>query len=419
MIDKNWIRDLIDKSKTATQKEDRENDNPLESTLIEKVIDKCIDLQKENPSYPLGRLLAAGYDLVVSADYYASTGHKGWFYCPPPEQHLYFHFTNCCPKHALRNIFHFHTSSKPGSGNIGKTTSRLLRHFLNVMLVRRGRTEHILKGTEPVDIVVLNEKTRHVFFGEIKASPLLTIPLSMDAQAMVANDGEPIFEHESNLTVTEIYGRQIQLFIPKLDVNTWGERLFAFGIRKNAADKYWGYRSMIDLLEDPEFLPVYYAFWDKAFTAYHPKHTDAVFWLTNGCGVPNPRPEEWPKSKSGEGNGYESISDSKTSVGMDRTDDIKKGIYQVLKLGSEGKPVSSDWSFKVGIVSNIHPARHFDEYLRSLRNLIWALDETGKAEKAGDLDPSHPLYNLFDGIIALTECHFRDTWIKQVFNLQS
>ena len=42
---------------------------------------------------------------------------------------------------------------------------------------------------------------------------------------------------------------------------------------------------------------------------------------------------------------------------MDRTDDIKKGIYQVLKLGSEGKPQSTKWNYKVGIISNIHPVR--------------------------------------------------------------
>ena len=125
----------------------------------------------------------------------------------------------------------------------------------------------------------------------------------------------------------------------------------------------------------------------------------------------------WPKSKGGDGSGFESISDSKTSVGMDRTDDIKKGIYQVLKLGSKGKPVSSRWNFKVGIISNIHAARHFEEYLVSLKNLVWTYDTTGKAMKAGDLNREHPLYNLFDGIIALTECHFRDEWLKQVFGL--
>ncbi|HAN47991.1 MAG TPA: hypothetical protein DCQ20_03790 [Nitrospira sp.] len=412
MIDNDWINDLIAKSKAATHKEAREHQNPLEAILISKLIESSVTLHQLRGDIPLGRLLAATFDLVVSADYYSSVGHKSWFFCPGPAPRLYFHFTNCCPRHVLSNIFHFHASSKPESGSIGKSTSRLLRSFINTLLVKRGRVERVLKGTEPVDVVVLNETTKHVLFGEIKASPLLTLPLSMDAEAM----GE---EHEASLTMTEIYGRPMRLFVPEKQGETWGEKLFAFGSRASADDKHWGYRSMIAILDDQTFLPAYYAFWDASLAAYHPKHTASVYWLTNGCGAPSPRPEWWPKSKGGDGGGFESISDSKTSVGMDRTDDIKKGIYQVLKLGSEGKPVSSEWCFKVGIVSNIHAARHFEEYLKSLRNLVWTHDASGQATKAGDLDPDHPLYNLFDGVLALTECHFRDAWLKQVFDLDA
>lgn len=393
-------------------KETREHENPLEIVLISKIIEKSMDLRMSNQDIPLGRLLAAGFDLIVSADYYASTGHKGWFYCPSPCPRLYFHFTNCCPRHALENVFYFHASSKPESGSIGKSTSRLLRSFLNALLVKRGRNEMVLKGTEPVDVVVINETTKHVLFGEIKASPLLTLPLVMDAQDMGS-------DHEPSLTMTEVFGRPMKLFIPEKRESAWDERLFDFGVRGSANDKHWGYRSMISLLDNSDFLPTYYKFWDAALAAYNPKQPEDIYWLTNACGAPKPRPDWWPKSKGGEGTGFESISDSKTSVGMDRTDDIKKSIYQVLKLGSEGKPVSSEWEFKIGIVSNIHAARHFEEYLESLRNLVWTHDSSGLATKAGDMDPSHPLYNLFDGIVALTECHFRDAWLKQVFDMDS
>lgn len=62
-----------------------------------------------------------------------------------------------------------------------------------------------------------------------------------------------------------------------------------------------------------------------------------TYWFTNSCGQPIPRPDTWPHRA---GTGYESVSDSKTSVGIDRTDDIKKGTYQILKLGAEGNPSS-------------------------------------------------------------------------------
>lgn len=418
MIDNNWIEELLAKSKINTRKEDKAHNNPLEFELISILIEKSYELHAKNPELPLGKILASSFDLVVAADYYSTIGHKGWFYCSSPTPNLYYHFTNCCPRHALNNIFHFHASSKPESGSIGKSTSRLLRNFLNGLLRKRARPEIILKGAEPVDVVIVNETTHNILFGEIKASPLLTIPLVMDSEQLIDDNGNEINTHEGTLIINSIFNQHLSLFVPKRVGDTWQEEKYAFGIRKEAADKYWGYSSMISLIDrDSMFLEFYYDFWSEALNKYHPKLTDSVFWLTNGCGAPKPKPTWWPNSKGGDGDGHESISDSKTSVGMDRTDDIKKGIYQVLKLGSEGKPVSSKWNFKVGIVSNIHAARHFDEYLESLKNLIWTHDATGKAKKAGDLEADHPLYNLFDGIIALTECHFRDEWLKEVFEV--
>jgi hypothetical protein len=110
-----------------------------------------------------------------------------------------------------------------------------------------------------------------------------------------------------------------------------------------------------------------------------------------------------------------SVSDSKTSVGMDRTDDLKKATYQVLKIGAEGKPAQA-YSFKVGVVSNIDAIRHFDEYLGSLKDIIWTQDKTGRMTKAGDLPPDTDLFNLFDGIVSLTDTAARDDWVSAVFD---
>jgi hypothetical protein len=421
MIDSNWIEDLLNKSKENTIKENKQNTNPLENELIKKIINDCYSLHQQDTTKPLGRLLASAFDLLVSADYYSSVAHKGWFYCGVPTPNLYFHYTNCCPRHALENIFHFHQSSKPESGSIGKSTSRLLRNFLSELLVKNNKSEFILKGSEPVDIVIVNEKTHHILFGEIKASPLVTIPLILDSEEIKSEDADVSTEHFSGetITVSKIFNQQFYLFLPIKKGSIWTDSKVKFGKKEDATDKFWGYRSMINLLNvNADFLSQYFEFWNEALNKYHPRMTENVFWLTNGCGAPNPRPDTWPRAKNGLGEGYESISDSKTSVGMDRTDDIKKGIYQVLKLGSEGKSVTSKWKFKVGIVSNIHAARHFDEYLDSLINLIWTHDKTGKAVVAGDLDKEHPMFNLFDAIISLSQSHFRDEWLKETFEFK-
>ena len=99
---------------------------------------------------------------------------------------------------------------------------------------------------------------------------------------------------------------------------------------------------------------------------------------------------------------------------MDRTDDIKKAIYQVLKLGAEYKPEND--RIKTAIISNIHAVRHYDEYLQTVRDVIWAVDRFSSGTKAGALDPETPVYNLFDGILSFTRSDIRDEWIKEIFS---
>ena len=171
---------------------------------------------------------------------------------------------------------------------------------------------------------------------------------------------------------------------------------------------------MVNLIEStPSFLKTYFEFWQSAIESYGQRDQSEIFWLTNACGQPSPRPDDWPRRAGA--SGYESISDSKTSVGMDRTDDLKKATYQVLKIGAEGKPNSS-FIYKVGVVSNVHAVRHFDEYMGALKDIIWTRDESGNITKAKDLAPETELFNLFDGLVALTNTLARDEWVQNVFD---
>ncbi len=120
------------------------------------------------------------------------------------------------------------------------------------------------------------------------------------------------------------------------------------------------------------------------------------------------------------GSGYESISDGKSSVGMDRTDDIKKGLYQVLKIGAASKPKST-YTVKTALIFNIHAVRHYTDYLQDLQDVVWALDTTKvkddefRAKTVRDLPEETPIYNLFDGLISFTKNYPRDAWIKSTF----
>ena len=193
----------------------------------------------------------------------------------------------------------------------------------------------------------------------------------------------------------------------------WSERAYTIGSKSNRQDTSWAYKGFINLLtHDSEFFKNFVFTWRMAFESYVQRNQDTLYWLTNACGQPHPRPSDWPRRT---GPGYESISDGKTSVGMDRTDDLKKATYQVLKIGAEGRP-SMDYALKVGIVSNIHAARHFDDYLASLKDIVWARDETGQVKLAKHLSPDAEVYNLFDGIITLTQLFARDEWVRSTFD---
>jgi len=194
-------------------------------------------------------------------------------------------------------------------------------------------------------------------------------------------------------------------------------KLISLGSMNKIGGSSWAYNRIEQALDSDTLLfNEYLDFWLRAFKNYETNKSakDNVYWLTNACGQPNPRPSNWPQRRKG--TGYESVSDGKTSVGMDRTDDIKKGIYQVLKVGAESKPQPGRFTVKTALVSNIHAVRHYKEYLTSLEDIIWTIDESGKARKTGDLPPDTQVFNLFNGIISFTGSHIRDNWLEQIFH---
>jgi hypothetical protein len=404
----NWIENILSRCSTLEQS------NSYENQLIDLLLEKCYKKAEDNAT-ETGILLASAFDLLVSAEYYGMVAHSGWLYCPERNPRLFFHFTNCCPRDVISNRFFFNPSNKPTSGKIGTTTSRLLLLFIQKIFQRKHFSEIVLKGTEPVDAVIVNNENKQVLFAEIKASPLITLPISVETQRLTKDVNDEIVNTPHIPTINStLYRTPIDIFLPFMAKGKWNENYYSLGQRENEKDIYWAYKGLINLLKSNDnFIYQYFDFWQEALKAFQPKSNNNIFWLTNACGTPNPVPQGWQKRRIG--SGYESISDSKTSVGMDRTDDIKKGIYQVLKLGAEGKPMLSEWSYKVGIISNIHPARHFEEYLQSLQDIVWTNDESGRASFVKDLPLEQKVFNLFDGIIALTKTYSRDEWIDKLF----
>ena len=398
---------------------------PHEKMLAHKLIQEAFYFAK-TANYPSGTVLAAAFDLFVAAQYYRSVAHKGWYYCPVGSPTLFYPFTNICPRCMLASKFEYENANKPESGSIGQATSRLLSIFLNHLFEKSGKKFKVYRGSEPIDMLIYDEDNNIVLLAEIKAAPLTTpalaIPSEEITESIGGNDPTPVTKH-SSMNHSSLNSSDIFMFIPIIpNDNIYSYRLINLG-NANIQDRTWAYKGIQNALDqDHNFFKDYLVFWIEAFESYKANYrvarngeqfrTNNIFWFTNACGQPFPRPINWPRRT---GTGYESVSDGKTSAGMDRTDDIKKGIYQVLKIGAEIKPTQSHFKVKTALISNIHAVRHYDEYLHSLEDVVWTIDKTQKAKKVRDLPEDMNIYNLFDGIISFTQCHIRDEWIEENF----
>jgi hypothetical protein len=410
-----WVKEAIN---SATRIDVHFDEKNLASKLIQQAYNSA-----NKKEISIGIALAAAFDLFVAADYYKSIANRGWYYCPVGDPLLFYPYTNTCPRCILRGSFHFEEANKPGSGSIGQTTSRILGVFLLELFARAGKNLQVYKGVEPIDMIIFDESTKTVLLSEIKAAPLQTLALAVSSDSLteVQENGEISFITTHVATDnTSLSSSEIHMCLPIMRKGLISYKLVSLSsANRISSDSAWAYRRIEQALDkDTLLFDEFLEFWVEAFKTYKPGNSQRsnIYWLTNACGQPNPRPSDWPARRRG--TGYESVSDGKTSVGMDRTDDIKKGIYQVLKVGAESKPQQkrNHFTVKTALISNIHAARHYEEYLASLENIVWALDESGQARKAADLPPETEVYNLFDGIISFTKSHIRDKWLEQIFN---
>lgn len=396
---------------TATKITPGSSDVMLCDTLIEAAY-----IHAESTDTSVGIALAMAFDLCIMSEYYGLVANRGWLYCPTHPQMMLYPYVNTCPRCSLNGLFVFHRANKPQSGAIGRVSSRWLALFYERLLLRHGRHIQVFKGKEPIDLIIYEADTKTVLFAEIKAAPLATLPLVFESGELteLAEDGEPIGMGHTETDHTALRRTPISLFLPQPDGNGWSHKTYIYGTPIGTG---WSQSAMLNLVtSNRDFFKTFYTYWTRALDAYsEKKRGDNIYWFTNACGQPFPLPSHWPSRGRG-ASGYESVSDSKTSVGMDRTDDIKKGTYQVLKLGAELKPDVTHFHVKTGLLSNIHAIRHFDEYLEAVQDIIWTSEKDVRVRLGQDLEPDKPLYNLFDGIISFTKSIARDEWVANLFN---
>lgn len=93
---------------------------------------------------------------------------------------------------------------------------------------------------------------------------------------------------------------------------------------------------------------------------------------------------------------------------MDRTDDIKKGIYQALKIGTQAQ----EWAeVKTAIVSNLPAYRHGAEYVAPFQGMLWGSENDLQNIAGVQALPREKMRRVFDYLITLEDPVLRELMV--------
>jgi hypothetical protein len=142
--------------------------------------------------------------------------------------------------------------------------------------------------------------------------------------------------------------------------------------------------------------------WARMYVGYASRWREngQLRWFTCGCGLP--------------------VDDTKNAPGLDRTDDIKKGVYQMLKVAEKYGRGCRERRVRVALLSNMHPVAHYDEYLKGFEDALWTResDILGRTGQTVSVD-SDNLFPFYDMLFTLTQSWFRDERLKQAFSAET
>lgn len=333
------------------------------------------------------------FDIIMSAAYIDATSglEKNIEYCPSTTHNYNAHlgFINLCsPCFENNGEWIYQKAVKPQSGALGKLSSEIILRFIDKLFPKIYEIKAV--GGVAVADAILKHIDGTIILAEVKSAPLLTYPFLFKVQDAHVNGN-----HEK-LTITTSQLRECDsaLYLHNKSIIKLGK----------VGSHLWPFKPIVDFIISPEnrkAIDKSVETWELAKKSYIERDkNNNMYYLSNACGNP-PKVardrDSWPQRVT--------ISDGKTSAGMDRTDDIKKGIYQVLKIGSKIKHLPD---YKTALISNLPAYRHKADYVDPFINMLWGLEENIEdinGEKSVKLEN---LRRVFDFIITLEEPLLRD-----------
>jgi hypothetical protein len=372
----------------------------------------CRSSSKMEEHYTPDIALPALFDLVVSAKYAARmVSDGGWIYCSGKDLSegpvLYFPYLKTCPRCSVkRGIKPAAKANKPASAHIGDAASDATLLILSELINQIAPEVKLGKSTDrqgDVDVVIYDQEM--MALAEIKSSPLFVYPLEIPLTRPMTEvrDGESVSKRDHSPATADIDRAAIAFYAPHIDLRIpLGEH--------QGTD--WPYPALIEFVSDPPNVKNLVSAWKELQNIYanmrrgrggRRSDIDNRKWLICGCGS--------------------SVDDSKNAPGMDRTDDIKKGTYQVLKFGAYYKEKCPRRILRAVLVSNFLPLHGFDRYLSEMQDVLWTKEKYSVAPSADvALDnvisfQSDSVFNLYDALLCLTRSIYRDEHLWKISSL--
>lgn len=255
----------------------------------------------------------------------------------------------------------------------------------------------ISKQSHDVDALAWRDDLLVLF--EIKASPLVTYPLrvKMVAPFQEENDGVAVEVRQHKLIDVEYQMHEVSLYLANLD------KEIPLGLGANS--EQWPYPELEKHIDQVDGFLDYIEAWGEVFLGYSVPKTqrrgrDVVMgYLANGWG--------------------DEIDSNKTKAGLGRTDDIKKGTYQLLKFGAYYRDGSPQLEIRGSLVANLDPVFMFKDYMEKLIDARWAPARkfVSVPERPDHQQiPERDLFYIYDAVIAFNRPVTNDAVLADCFD---
>jgi hypothetical protein len=356
---------------------------------------------------------AALFDLACNAEYiHGRVVNKNWIYCnrhrdePGHDIHAYYSYLKQCPKCCQDRGLDPRLSGaqhKPSSHHIGEITTTAAALFMTLLGAASPKPLQvgvISKQSHDVDALAWRDDLLVLF--EIKASPLVTYPLRVTMLGPFTDDAPegPVEVPQHKLIDVEFKLHEVSLYLANSDKE--------IPLGKGANHPRWPYTELEAHIDQADGLLDYLEAWGEVFLAYSVPKTlrrgrqVVLGYLANGWG--------------------DEIDSNKTKAGLGRTDDIKKGTYQLLKFGAYYRDGSPNLPIRGALVANLDPVFMFKDYMEKLIDARWApahkfQPASGRPDYQEILDRN--LYYIYDAVVAFNRPVINDCDLAGCFDFEA